>query len=59
MKFQDSKGVLRVVRGQHTYPNQVMNFNSMRYTLRHEDIEWDTEFNIIYPNTNITIPKPH
>ena len=24
MKFQDSKGVLRVVMGQHTYPNQVV-----------------------------------
>ena len=24
MKFQDLKGVLRVVRGKHTYPNQVV-----------------------------------
>ena len=38
MKFQDSKGVLRVVRGQHTYPNQVVTCNSMRSILRHGDI---------------------
>ena len=37
-KFQDSIGVLRVVRGQHTYPKQVVNCNSMRYILRHGDI---------------------
>ena len=46
MKFQDSKGVLRVVRGKHTYANQVMTCNSMRSILRHEDIEWDDEYNI-------------
>ena len=34
MKFQDSTSVLRVVRGQHTYPNQVVTCNSMRYILR-------------------------
>ena len=38
LKFQDSKGVLRVVRGKHTYPKQVMTCNSMRYILQHEDI---------------------
>ena len=39
VKFQDSTGVLRVVRGQHTYPNQVVNCNSMRSILRHGDID--------------------
>ena len=53
MKFQDSKGVLRVVRGQHTYPNQVVNCNSMRYILWHGDIEWATECNITSPKPNI------
>ena len=53
MKFQDSKGVLKVVRGQHTYPNQVMTCNSMRFILRHEDIEWAIECHITYPKTNI------
>ena len=53
MNFQDSKGVLRVVRGKPTYPNQVVTCNSMRYILRHGYIEWDDEFHITYPNTNI------
>ena len=55
MKFQGLKGVLRVVRGQHTYLNQARTFNSMRYILRHEDIEWDVEHNITYPKTNINV----
>ena len=55
MKFQDSKGVLRVVRGHHTYPNQVVNCNSMRSILMHGDIEWDAECHIKYPKTNIYV----
>ena len=55
MAFQDLKGVLRVVRGQHTYPNQVMTCNSMRSILRHEDIEWDVKFYIPYPKPNIRV----
>ena len=54
MKFQDSKGVLRVARGQHTYPNQVVACNSMRYILRHGDIEWAVECHITSPKPNIT-----
>ena len=38
MKFQDSTGVLRVVRGKHTYPKQVVNCNIMISILRHGDI---------------------
>ena len=55
MKFQYSKGVLRVVRGQHTYPNQVVTCNSMRSILRHGDIEWDVECHITSPNPNIKV----
>ena len=46
MKFQDSKVVRRVVRGQHTYPNQVVTCKSMRSILRHGDIEWVVECHI-------------
>ena len=53
MKFQDSKGVLRVVRGQHTYPNQVVTCNIMRYILRHGGMELDAEFHITSPKPNI------
>ena len=52
MKFQDSKGVLRVVRGKHTYPNQVVTCNSMISILRHGDIEWDYECHITSPKTS-------
>ena len=55
MKFQDWKGLLRVVRGQHTYPNQVVTCNSMRYILSHGDIEWAVECHITYPNPNIKV----
>ena len=55
MKFQDSKGVLRVVRGKHTYPNQVMTCNSMRSILRHEEIERGDQFNIPYSKPNIRV----
>ena len=55
MKFQYSKVVLRVVRGQHTYPNQVVTCNSMRSILRHGDIEWAVEFHITSPKTNIKV----
>ena len=38
MKFQDSTGALRVVRGQHTYPKQVVNCKRMRSILSHGDV---------------------
>ena len=55
MKFQDSKGVLKVLRGKLTYPNKVLNCNSMRSILRNGDIEWVAECHITSPKTNINI----
>ena len=55
MKFQDSIGILRVVRGQHTYPNQVVTCNSMKSILIHGDIELAAEFHITYPKPNIKV----
>ena len=57
MKSQDSTGVLRVVRGHHTYPKKVVNCNSMRSILRHGDIEWDFECYITSPKPKIRIVK--
>ena len=57
MKFQDSTGVLRVVRGQHTYPKWVVNCNSMRSILRHGDIEWAAECYITSPKPKISVVK--
>ena len=41
-----------LLRGMHTYPNQVVSFHNMRSILRHGDIEWVVE-------CFITSPKPH
>ena len=57
MKFQDSIGVLRVVRGQHTYPKHVVNCNSMRSILRHGDIEWAVECYITSSKPKIRVVK--
>ena len=55
MKFQDSKGSLRVVRGQHTYLNQVVTCKIMRSILRHVDMEWAPKCNITSPEPNIKV----
>ena len=41
-----------MLRGMHTYTNQLVYFHGMRTILRHGDIEWDDE-------CLITSPKPH
>ena len=41
-----------LLRGMHTYPDQVISSNSMRSTLRHGDIECDVE-------CLITSSRPH
>ena len=57
MKLQDSIGILRVVRGRHTYPKHVVNFNNMISILRHGDIEWAGECYITSLNPKIRVVK--
>ena len=57
MKVQDSTSVVRVVRGKHTYPKQVVNCNSMRSILRHGDIEWVIECYITSTKKKIRFVK--
>ena len=45
------------MRGNHTYPNQVVTCNSMRYILRHGDIEWADECYITYNKPKIRVFK--
>ena len=52
MRFKYSEGKPILLRGIHTYPNQVVSSHSMRSTLRNGDIEWTTE-------CLITSSKPH
>ena len=57
MKFQDSTSSLRVVRGQHTYPKQVVNCKSMRSILRHGDVEWTVQCYVTSPKPKIRVFK--
>ena len=52
IRFKNSKGKSMLLRGMHTYPNQVVSSHSMRSILRHRDTEWDAE-------CLITSSKPH
>ena len=40
-KILEAKPIL--LRGMHTYPNQVVSSHNMRFILRHGDIEWVVE----------------
>ena len=52
MKFKNSEWKPSLLRGMHTYPDQVVSSHSMRSTLRHGDIECDVE-------CLITSSRPH
>ena len=54
ISFKDVEGKLVVLKGINTYPNQVISPKSMRYVMRHGDIEWVVEFQI---NTKGTTAK--
>ena len=53
--FKYSEGNPILVRGMHTYPNQVVSSHNMRSNLRHGDIEWDAKFLITSPKLNIKV----
>ena len=46
-----------MLRGMHTYPNQVVSSHNMRTLLRHGDIEWAAEFLITSPKPHLNISK--
>ena len=48
IRFKNSKGKPILLRGMHTYPNQVVSSHNMRSILRHADIEWVVECLIAY-----------
>ena len=43
MRFKNLEGKPIVLRGMHTFPNQVVSSHNMRSILRHGDIEWVVE----------------
>ena len=57
IRFKNSEGKPILLRGMHTYPNQVVSSHIMRSTLRHGDIEWATECLITYPKPHLKISK--
>ena len=57
IRLKNSKGKPILLRGMHTYPNQVVSSHIMRSTLRHGDIEWATECLITYPKPHLSISK--
>ena len=57
IRFKNSKGKPILLRGMHTYPNQVVSSHNMRTILRHGDIEWDDEFLITSPKPHLNISK--
>ena len=55
MRFKNSEGKPILLRGMHTYPNQVVSSHKMRSILRHGDIEWDDECLITYPKPHLKV----
>ena len=57
MRFKNSKGKPILLRGMHTYPNQMVSSRNMRTILRHGDIEWVIEFLIAYSKPQLKVAK--
>ena len=57
IRFKNSEGKSILLRGMHTYPNQVVSSHSMRFILRHGDIEWDVECLITYSKPHLKVSK--
>ena len=57
IRFKNSKGKPILLRGMHTYPNQVVSSHNMRTILRHVDIEWAAECLIKSPKTHLNFSK--
>ena len=55
IRFKNSEGKPILLRGMHTYPNQVVSSHNMRTILRHGDIEWADECLITSPKTHLKI----
>ena len=57
MRLKNSEGKPILLRGMHTYPNQVVSSHSMRFILRPGDIEWVSEFLITYSKPHLKVSK--
>ena len=57
IRFKNLEGKPILLRGMHTYPNQLVSSHSMRTILRNGDIEWDGECLITYIKPHLNISK--
>ena len=57
MIFTNSEGKPILVRGMHTYPNQVVSSHSMKSILRNGEIECDVECLITYSKPHLKVSK--
>ena len=57
IRFKNSEGKPILLRGMHTYLNQVVSLHNMRIILMHGDIEWAAECLIASPKTHLNISK--
>ena len=57
MRFKNSEGKPTLLRGMHTYPNQVVSVHNMRSILRHGNIEWAAKCLTAYPKPHLKVAK--
>ena len=57
MRFQDVGGKEVVLRGVNTYPKQVINIHSMRFSLRHRYIECVVELLVSTKGTSLEVAQ--
>ena len=57
MRFKNSDGKPILLRGMHTYPNQVVSYPSMRSILMHGDIEWVIECLITSSRNHLNVSR--
>ena len=57
MRLKNLEGKPILLRGIHTYPNQIVSSHSIRSILRHGEIEWDDESFIKYYKPHLKVSK--
>ena len=57
IRFKNLEGKPILLRGMHTYSNQVVSSHTTRTILRHGDIEWVFECLVTYPKTKFKVSK--
>ena len=59
VRLKNSEGKPILLRGMHTYPNQMVSTHSMRSILRYGYVEWVVECLITSYNTHLKVSRHH